>query len=248
MEILTCRLLPYVEATGAWNMAADETLLEAAVAGVASFRLYGWTEATASLGYFQPADLLRRNGALARLPWVRRPTGGQALVHHHELTYALALPSGPRWQTSGQAGTWQKRMHGLIAAALADLGIQLTVLPSEAEQPFDGLLCFQHPTVGDLMAGTHKLVGSAQRRRRGALLQHGGILLAGSPYTPELPGLQELTQRTIRTSDLSEAITGRFRLETGWRLTPVGWGNDERESVNSLVAQKYSRPEWNAKR
>ena len=87
------RLLPFAEAGGAHNMAADETLLEAAGAGQASLRFYGWSAPTVSLGYFQPHNVHISDPLLANLPYVRRPTGGATLVHHHEMTYALALPA-----------------------------------------------------------------------------------------------------------------------------------------------------------
>src|SRR5437899_518235 len=94
-----CRLLPFHIAAGPWQMAADEVLLESAVRGLASLRFYGWPAATLSLGYFQPAAVRRADPTLSALPWVRRPSGGSALVHHHEITYALALPAGAPWQT-----------------------------------------------------------------------------------------------------------------------------------------------------
>ena len=87
------RVLPFATADGAHNMAADEVLLESAVAGTGSLRFYGWSEATLSLGYFQPHRIRGSDEWLAKLPFVRRPTGGEALVHHHELTYALGLPT-----------------------------------------------------------------------------------------------------------------------------------------------------------
>src|SRR5438093_13282662 len=108
----TVRLLPYAVADGPHNMAADEALLESAVAGAASLRFYGWAEATLSLGYFQPERSRQQYARLARLPFVRRPSGGHALVHHHEVTYALALPVGRPWQ-AGEP--WLCRMHEIIA-------------------------------------------------------------------------------------------------------------------------------------
>src|SRR5262245_26530345 len=100
MPLSTIRLLPYAIADGPHNMAADETLLEGAGRGVASLRFYGWSEATLSLGYFQPARRRFDAERLASLPFVRRPSGGDALVHHHELTCALALPAGRPWQAA----------------------------------------------------------------------------------------------------------------------------------------------------
>src|SRR5947209_979765 len=115
-----CRLLPFHVALGAWNMAADEILLEEAVAGRASFRLYAWSQPTLSLGYFQRHEECRADPRLHELAWVRRATGGEALVHHHELTFALCLPAGAPWQRHGQS--WLRRMHEVLAEALRALG------------------------------------------------------------------------------------------------------------------------------
>src|SRR5262245_36618496 len=101
-------------------MAADEALLETALAGRASLRFYGWDRATVSLGYFQPERLRHEDPRLVSLPSVRRPSGGAMLVHHHEVTYVLTLPPGPLWQTGHAAQDWLRRMHEVIAAALAD--------------------------------------------------------------------------------------------------------------------------------
>src|ERR1700687_3582983 len=115
-----CRLLPYSEADGANNMAADEVLLQSAAKGVASLRFYGWTTPTLSLGYFQPERVRLQEERLSALPYVRRASGGATLVHHHEVTYALALPSGSPWHTGEP---WLRRMHAVIAAALEQHGI-----------------------------------------------------------------------------------------------------------------------------
>src|SRR5262249_42325697 len=107
-------------------MAADEVLLESAALGVASLRFYRWTQAAVSLGYFQPAAARLADPLLAPLPFVRRLTGGQALVHHLEVTYALALPPhlthlpcGERGR--GEGSSWLCRMHQIVAAAFRRL-------------------------------------------------------------------------------------------------------------------------------
>src|SRR5205823_3914697 len=151
---------------GPANMAADECLLESAVAGTASLRFYGWSEATLSLGYFQPEQVRCRDEGLAQLPFVRRPSGGETLVHHQELTYALALPPGASWQ---DRDTCSRCLHRIIAAALAELGVSVRLHVPASEPLAGGFLCFLHATPGDLMIGSMKVVGSAQRRQRGAL-------------------------------------------------------------------------------
>jgi lipoate-protein ligase A len=239
------RLLPYAVADGPHNMAADEVLLEAAVAGVASLRFYGWTPATVSLGYFQPERVRLDDGRLAGLPFVRRPSGGGTLVHHHEITYAFGLPPGPPWQ-AGEP--WLTRMHRLVAAALARLGVTARVHVPAGDQPFHGFLCFQHFTAGDLLIGPGKVVGSAQRRQRRALLQHGSILLAASPYAPQLPGVRELSGMELPVADTCAALEQEWVRQTGWALRPADWTGAERQRLADLAAAKYGRDDWNRKR
>jgi lipoate-protein ligase A len=242
----TCRLLSYAVADGPRNMAADETLLEAAAAGVASLRFYGWTEATLSLGYFQPERLRHDKPLLANLPFVRRPSGGAALVHHHEVTYALGLPAGPPWQKRGES--WLCRMHGIIAAALAFLGVKPRTCCADEERKLDEVFCFLHQTPGDLLVGQSKVVGSAQRKQRGALMQHGGILLAASPFTPELPGIAELSGRRLAVGDVSAAATAEFARRVGCDLVARDWTKIERKRIAELTDTKYASAAWNLKR
>jgi len=112
MSAVVCRVLPLTAWDGVHNMAADETLLESARRqGVASLRFYTWSEPTVSLGYFQAERLRLIDPLLGKLPWVRRPSGGAALIHDREVTYALTLPAGRPWQT---AASWLERMHAFI--------------------------------------------------------------------------------------------------------------------------------------
>lgn len=239
------RLLPYRIADGPHNMAVDETLLASAALGVASLRLYGWSEPTLSLGYFQPEAVCHADPSLAALPFVRRPSGGDTLVHHHEVTYCLALPAGKPWQTSE---SWLGRMHAILAEALEDCGVRVAVHTTTEREMFVGPLCFHHHTAGDLIAGSAKIVGSAQRRQRGALMQHGAVLLAASPATPSLPGVRELTGTDLPVERLGGAILGAFSRSTGWGLEPSDLTGAEQARTASLIAEKYTRDEWNRKR
>jgi hypothetical protein len=93
-------------------------------------------------------------------------------------------------------------MHGLIAAALEALGVCAQACDCVEGTPFTGTLCFQLVTAGDLLLGHAKVVGSAQRRQRGALLQHGAILLAASPYATVLPGILERSGRRLTVDEI----------------------------------------------
>ncbi|HEY7423934.1 MAG TPA: lipoate--protein ligase family protein [Gemmataceae bacterium] len=227
-------------------MAADETLLETAAAGNASLRLYGWSQPTLSLGYFQTSATCRAYSRLGELAWVRRPSGGAALVHHLEVTYALGLPAGAPWQKRGES--WLRRMHGILQAAFASLGVTAHVCGDDEEKKLGEVLCFLHHTPGDLLIGETKVTGSAQRRQRGALVQHGSILLAASPFAPALPGLHELTGLSISSGTLCAAVTEHFARHTGWSFVSSEWDSAERRRIEELAADKYTQAAWNSKR
>jgi lipoate-protein ligase A len=241
-----CRLLPFRTASGEWNMAADETLLEAAASGIASFRLYGWSQPTLSLGYFQANAASRAYPRLRELAWVRRPSGGAALVHHLEVTYALALPAGTPWQKLGEK--WLHRMHGIVSNALASFGATARACGESDEKKLGEVLCFLHHTPGDLLIDRFKVMGSAQRKQRGALMQHGSVLLAASPWTPHLPGIRELAGVQLPAESLSIAVVEQMAKHTNWQLVASEWTPREIERIDELAASKYSQPAWNCKR
>jgi lipoate-protein ligase A len=244
VEKLTCRLLPFTAADGPHNMAADEALLETALNGVASFRCYTWSEPTLSLGYFQPAAAHDQDRLLSQLPFVRRPTGGGAIVHHFELTYALALPAGSVWHGKQP---WLERMHAIIEAALQSQGV-LAQLQPHAVHAADQPLCFRELTPGDVILKTAKVVGSAQRRRKGALLQHGSILLSRSPFAPALPGIRELSGHNIATPALCELLAAELVCRTDFVLEPAAWSPADQDRIGDLARAKYADDSWNRKR
>jgi lipoate-protein ligase A len=226
-------------------MASDEVLLESAVRGTASLRFYQWNPATLSLGYFQAEQTRRQVPSLSDLPFVRRASGGATLVHHHEVTYALALPAGQPWQIGEP---WLRRMHVIIADALRELGVDSRLHEPDNDLRFRGPLCFQHFTAGDLMIGSSKIVGSAQRKQRGALMQHGGILLASSSFTPGLPGILELTGRSLTVQQTCDTVRRSLVKVTGWQVVESDWNKAELNRIADLANNKYSQDPWNRKR
>ncbi|MBA4062296.1 MAG: lipoate--protein ligase family protein [Isosphaera sp.] len=239
------RLLPLAAADGPTNMAADEALLGAADRGAASFRFYTWSEPTLSLGYFQPSAG-RDHPPLAALPWVRRPTGGAGIVHHHELTYCFALPAEA---ARASADSWVCRFHRLVRAALADRGVASRLVVCGEEQKLGDVLCFLHHTPGDLAVGGSKIAGSAQRKFRGALLQHGSILLRRSLSAPELPGVCDLAGTDVVTAEELAADLGpRFAADLGAALESDDWTADELARIPTIRTEKYANPAWNDRR
>jgi lipoate-protein ligase A len=240
-----CRVLPLSGADGFTLMAANEVLLHSAAdRAIPSLHFYTWSEATLSLGYFQ-SNALRSASTLSALPFVRRSTGGGAIVHHHEVTYALALPAGKPWISNEP---WTCRMHRLIATALDPLGVTLRTVVCGEEKKLDDLLCFHHYTPGDLAIGPRKVVGSAQRKLRGAILQHGSILLRQSPHTPSLPGIRELSGIDLSAKAVADLVLKQLELQTEWKMEEGKWSNAEQEQIQQIREEKYAANEWNCKR
>ncbi len=160
--------------SGAENMAADEALLDRVLrSGGAFLRLYQWDPPALSIGRNQPIDGIPQNVSV-----VRRPTGGKAVWHEHEVTYAVAAPIG----LFGSLRNAYCEIHSRLAAALRSLGVDATLAPYKPTvRPSVGpTSCFAAPAGGEILVNGRKLVGSAQMRRGDAFLQHGSMLLDGS--------------------------------------------------------------------
>src|SRR5688572_13446267 len=158
-------------------MAIDEALLGQAVqSGGAFLRLYRWNPPTLSFGRNEPVAALYDEAAIARrgIAVVRRPTGGRAVWHDQEVTYAVAAPIA----AFGSLRTAYCVIHTRLAEALRGLGVDPVLAPDRPpiRPSAHPTSCFAAPAGGEVLAGGRKLVGSAQVRRRDAFLQHGSIL------------------------------------------------------------------------
>jgi lipoate-protein ligase A len=241
------RLLPFECSDGPGNMAADEAMLEhASEHGVASLRFYTWTEPTLTLGYFQSSLDREALPNLDGLPWVRRSTGGAAILHHRELTYAVALPPESEWK-SGES--WICRFHRLVMDLLGERSVPARLVACGEEKKLGEVLCFLHQTPGDLVVRGCKVAGSAQRKLRSALLQHGSLLLKRSEFAPVLPGIEDLAERQLFTPDrLAQELAARLAHETRSALEPGDWSEAELKRIPEIRAEKYASPAWNSKR
>jgi lipoate-protein ligase A len=168
--------------TGAEHMALDEAIMEAVAAGQAppTLRFYQWSPACLSLGKRQPLDgvELARCGADG-VDVVRRPTGGFAILHTDELTYSIAtLPSDPRAE-GAILDAYRKLSRGLLAG-LHQLGVRAAMNPVHpAGSATASGACFEAPSAYEIVVGGRKLIGSAQTRPGGRVLQHGSLPLRG---------------------------------------------------------------------
>jgi lipoate-protein ligase A len=176
------RLLLDLDGRPGWqNMALDQALLARAGRGERWLRLYRWAPHCLSFGRHEPA--LRRYDrqrieALG-LDVVRRPTGGRAVWHAEELTYALAAPTEP----FGGLRQAYEEIHRMLLAALRRLGVMAEIAAPSVAVPVDAGSCFASPAGGEITVKGGKLVGSAQLREGAGLLQHGSLLLAGRQAT-----------------------------------------------------------------
>jgi len=162
------------------QMATDVALLTGVRSGAPpALRLYRWDPPALSLGRFQPGKEVD-DVACARLgvDVVRRPTGGRALLHGGDLTYAVAMP-----RPEGAAGSTDAvycRIASALVAGLAAVGVDAAIARYGGRP--SGPVCFTSMQGADLRVGERKVCGSAQVRRGGALLQHGSILLRRLPF------------------------------------------------------------------
>ncbi|CAN5531974.1 lipoate--protein ligase family protein [soil metagenome] len=241
----TVNLYPILNASGPEQMARDDVILEYAAKGEASLRFYTWNAPTLSLGYFQKA-CERGSSALTALPWLRRATGGDAILHGDgDITYSLALPADATWH---DGEPWICRFHKLLRTVFDKQGVQSKVVVCGEEATLAPTLCFQHQTVGDLLVNGVKVVGSAQRKSRGALLQHGTIRLRSSMRVPELPGILELTGVTLTLEKIEAGVTTRLLTELGWSLELVNWTDEDLIRAKEIGSERYGSAEWNSKR
>lgn len=157
---------------------ARDTALQARAArtGETVFSVYSWSRPTLSFGRNQPAaglyDVVKIRDAAIDV--VRRPTGGRAILHHREVTYSVTAPvddAVPLRQT-------YSRINRILQTGLERLGVSAELASPSQRAPAPSVRpCFETPGEGELIAGGAKLVGSAQWRDEGALLQHGSILV-----------------------------------------------------------------------
>jgi lipoyl(octanoyl) transferase len=230
-------------------MAVDEALLESAAEGSSAVvRLYGWSVPTLSLGYFQRIADVDADPIWKSVPVVRRATGGGAIWHEGELTYAVMVP--PEHALSRRASDLYRVIHNAIAGVISSRGAQARRrgdpgTKNVRNRPF---LCFTDRDPEDIVVAEAKIVGSAQRRRLGAVLQHGSVLLATSPMTPELPGLEKVAGIGVDVSSWSHLFRRQIADALGLPAREDRMSHSERDRAEVLSRQVYRTPEWTRKR
>ncbi|MHB0886686.1 MAG: lipoate--protein ligase family protein [Bacillota bacterium] len=278
-SVTTWRLIRSEPADAARNMAVDEAIMTAHGRGLVppTLRFYTWQPAAVSVGYFQSlereidVEACRRAG----IGIVRRPTGGRAVLHDDELTYSITIAESIL--PGSILETYRYLSRGLLAGfGLIGLRADLTNPPSRGGEPAaagvapaphgSSAACFDAPSWYELTSGGKKIVGSAQTRKNGIILQHGAIILhldldklIGTLRFPsdrvrdrvretlvgKAGGIDEAAGRRIAPAELAEAMASGFTKELGLILVPGELTPEEQRLADELERTKYSQTSWN---
>jgi len=267
--VATWRLLNTGSADGATNMATDEAILTAVAEGTSqpTLRFFAWEPPCLSIGYNQAADEVDITGCQrAGVDVVRRPTGGRAILHTDELTYSIVAPQDEPRVAGGVVESYRRLSAGLVRG-LRLLGVDVAQAEAGHGQNADvSAACFDAPSAYEVTAGGKKLVGSAQVRRREAVLQHGSLPLQGDItricrylVVPSKEGCQALRRELrVRATSLElvlgqvvpfaqvvEALVRGFSEALNLHLEPGELSGHELSLVQRFRREKYAAETWN---
>jgi lipoate-protein ligase A len=243
--------------TGSWNMAMDHALARTLEAGRGEVRFYGWVPHTISFGRNEPAKGLYDVDAAQseRILFVRRPTGGRAVFHAHEVTYSVVAPVHA---FGGLRAAYTQINEGLVKGLRA-LGLDVELSGGSGPAAPDAGPCFQLPAAGEVVLGGRKLVGSAQVRVGHALLQHGSVILRGDQSIiarltgrgdrdPAPPATVEEVLGATSTSRVVDSLAQGLRLALGGTWTEGSYRSADLAAARYLEDERYRRDAWTWRR
>lgn len=282
MKLVEWRLIKDSYHNGFINMAVDEAIMIAHKNGLVppTIRFYQWSPPAVSLGYFQ--DLKKEiNVKVCQdigIDIVRRPTGGKAVLHDQELTYSFIIKENDPLVNDSILETYKKISGGIIRG-LSYLGIKAELVPlrGKLENHLLGRsdkarihhldfksICFSVPSQYEVQVEGKKIVGSAQARKGGVVLQHGSLLIKlekdklfsvfNFPSVQireklkskfKATSLEEILKKKIDFSELSNILPHGFEEEFGVRLVESKLTEPEEKISKVLLENKYSTYEWN---
>lgn len=267
---VTWRLILSPPERGAWNMAVDETLLEGMQRSEALpvLRLYAWEPPCLSLGYAQPisdVDFEKLNKRGWEL--VRRPTGGRAILHTDELTYAVIGPHSEPRLAGGVLESYRRLSQALLEALRGmHARAESNAMPGNSNDADKGPVCFEAPSNYEITIAAKKLIGSAQARKKEGVLQHGTLPLYGDlsritqvlNFPSEMEREQAAQRLLERATTLESALGKRITWEQAsrafiaafertfkLRLVSDELTDAERVRAAQIQAEKYDHRNWN---
>jgi lipoate-protein ligase A len=250
-------------------MAVDESILHAVAEGKAAptMRLYAWDPACLSLGRAQPIeDVNLERLEQTGFDLVRRPTGGRAILHDQELTYALIAPEDHPLMTGGVLESYRRISAGLIAA-LEQLAVHVEVRGPEPVQGDERVnpICFEVPSPYEITVRGKKILGSAQVRKRHTVLQHGSLPLTGDiaaiceiltyrdddqrararqQVRERAVALADVTERELYWEQVAKAFIDAFEQVLEFEFEESDLTAQEVQTINRLLAERYENMQW----
>ncbi len=248
-------------------MAVDEAILVAHAAGrvAPTLRFYRWDPPAVSLGYFQDpvTEVDREACRRAGLDIIRRPTGGRAVLHDREVTYSVVVTTD---LLPGTVVETYRSLAGGLVLGLRELGADAVLAPEKATPGGPGNphgACFEVPSSYEIVVGGRKVVGSAQVRRQGVILQHGAILLeldapllaralgfapaAATRIAAKAVGLGDVLGRVPGYDEVCRAVAKGLETALGIRFETGRLTSEEVALARRLIREKYGRDSWNLK-
>lgn len=266
------RLIIDEPSTGSMNMAVDEAIMTAVAEGQAppTIRFYRWSPPAISLGYFQSLEkeVDIRACEQAGIDIVRRLTGGRAVLHQYELTYSLVAPENHRKVAGSILESYLSISRGLVQG-LAFLGVEAELAEGKKQTEFSTAACFDAPSWYEMVVGGKKLVGSAQTRRNGCILQHGSLLVrmdvdllfsvlnfnnakvrerAKTAFMAKATCLEEILGYSPDFEVMCDGLRKGFTEAMKINLCEERLSDAELDSAQVLNINKYGTVEWNSRR
>ncbi|MGC5327093.1 lipoate--protein ligase family protein [Brevibacillus sp. SYSU BS000544] len=262
----------------AMNMAIDEAILILHSEGKVppTVRFYTWNPATLSIGYFQKSekeidlDAVREH----KLGFVRRPTGGRAVLHDQELTYSVVVSEDHPKMPASVTEAYQVISTGLLHG-FHQLGLQAEMVSLASEEEKEkysspgSSACFDSPSWYELVVEGKKVAGSAQTRQKGVILQHGSILLDMDvellfsllkfpservkqrmidSFVQKAVTINEVSGRTVSLEEAIEAFRKGFASGLEVELVEQPLTEEELKLAQELAETRYATDEWNFRR
>ena len=252
---------------GPTNMAIDEAILSAVSQGqsLPTLRLYSWNPACISIGRAQLAsDVDKTRLQSFGYDLVRRPTGGRSILHLNEFTYSVCLPKEDSLASGGVLPTYSRISNGILAS-LTELGVVVDNSGGSPPTEWQGAVCFEHRSHYEISARGRKLLGSAQMRSAGGVLQHGSLPLKGDIAlicnTLLFKSEQVRESVILRVREQASTLADVLGYEAKWQQVATAFergfsqaldidfsnenlSDSEKQNTHLLIAEKYANSVW----